>query len=361
MRVLRVVAAGLLALPLLACTSGSDEPAPPAGRAASPTERTETTSSGSATPSPSDSGGSGGPTGEADRLPPVTHRLSLPQLMREHFTGGPVRILREAGSTDAYRRFEISYPSGRIRVTGVLLRPRGKGPFPGVVLAHGHIELSIYVTGQGLRREQDRLAREGYVVLHTDYRGHAGSTPIEGEDETRLGYTRDAINAVQTMKRLPYVDPDRTALLGRSMGGAVVLNALVAQPELVRAGVVYASVSSDIVDNIRRWGERERPGEVAAAYRRYGTPQESPGFYAGLSARTYFDRITVPVQLHHGTSDDSCPIAWSRTTSRLMDAAGVRHHLWVYDGEEHAFGPQWDLSMRRVIAFLDRNLPAGAG
>ena len=46
-----------------------------------------------------------------------------------------------------------------------------------MVLNHGYIEPSVYVTGQGLMREQDYLARAGFVVLHTDYRGYADSDP----------------------------------------------------------------------------------------------------------------------------------------------------------------------------------------
>ncbi|MBB3091613.1 alpha/beta hydrolase family protein [Nocardioides albus] len=338
----------LVAASLLAACGG--EPA------AAPSSR-EVAPSSSATPSaPSAS--------PSETLPPVTDKVSLPQLMREDFPGGRVKMLRESGSTDAYRRFEISYPSGPLTITGVLFRPRGAGPFPGVVFAHGHIDLDIYVTGQGLRREQDRLAREGYVVLHTDYRGHAGSSSPKNwqspegteEDESRLGYTRDTINAVQAMKRLPYVDPDRTALLGRSMGGGVVMNALVAQPDLVRAGVTYASVSSDIVDNINRWAVPSRPDEVVRLYRQHGDPETEPEFWEGLSARTYFDRIEVPLQMHHGTDDESCPIRWAYTTRDLLETAGVRQRLWVYRGEQHAFGPQWDLSIRRVVGFLDRHL-----
>ncbi|GGR56677.1 dipeptidyl aminopeptidase/acylaminoacyl peptidase [Nocardioides luteus] len=345
--------AGVVVSAVLLVGCGGEPVGAPASRAPSPTSPTSpptsTASSSPASPSQSPS----------ETLPPVTDKVSLAQLMREDFPGGRVKVLREAGSTDAYRRFEVSYPSGRLTITGVLFRPRGQGPFPGVVFAHGHIDTDIYVTGQGLRREQDRLAREGYVVLHTDYRGHAGSSPIpEGteEDESRLGYTRDTINAVQAMKRLPYVDPERTALLGRSMGGGVVMNVLVAQPDLVRAGVTYASVSSDIVDNINRWAVPSRPDEVARLYRKHGDPRTAPEFWEGLSARTYFDRIAVPLQMHHGTNDESCPIRWAYTTRDLMAEAGVQQRLWVYEGEQHAFGPQWDLSIRRVVRFLDRHL-----
>ena len=78
--------------------------------------------------------------------------------------------------------------------------------------------------------------------------------------------------------------------------------------------------------------------------------------YRGLSARTYFDRISEPVLIHHGTQDESCPIRWSRTTHRLLRKAGVDSRLRVYQGEQHAFGPQWPLSMERTVRFLRRRL-----
>ena len=262
-------------------------------------------------------------------------------------------------ANEAYTRHEVTYPSGDVTVSGVLLRPRGRGPFPAVVLNHGYIEPSIYVTGQGLMREQDYLARAGFVVLHTDYRGHAASDPASDRSrEARLGYTRDTINAVQAVKKEPYVDPDRVAMLGRSMGGGVTYNAIVAKPGLVKAAVVFAPVSSDFVDNFNRWTVAERPDAAAATYRRYGTPQQEPEFYRGLSARTYFDRITEPVLIHHGTLDESCPIAWSHETQRLLQRAGVDSRLEIYRGEHHAFGPQWPLSMERTVRFLRRQLAA---
>jgi dipeptidyl aminopeptidase/acylaminoacyl peptidase len=75
-----------------------------------------------------------------------------------------------------------------------------------------------------------------------------------------------------------------------------------------------------------------------------------------MSPRTYFDRITEPVMIHHGTADESCSIRWSRTTLRLMRRAGVDARLFTYPGEPHAFIADWPLSMRRTTAFLDRRL-----
>jgi dipeptidyl aminopeptidase/acylaminoacyl peptidase len=277
--------------------------------------------------------------------------------MRERLPGGRITRVRQQAVTDAYTRWEVTYPSGDLTVSGILLVPDGKGPFPGIVLNHGYIEPSAYVTGQGLAREQDWLARAGFVVLHTDYRGHAASDPATPlSRETRLGYTRDAINAVQSLKRSPVVDPRRVAMLGRSMGGGVTYNALVAKPGLVRAAVVYAPVSSRFLDNLERWTIPERPEAAQALYDEFGSPEDNPRFYRELSARTYFDRITEPLLLHHGTSDDSCPIRWSHTTQELLERDGVRSRLVVYDGEEHAFVPRWADSMRTTVAFLRRQL-----
>ncbi|MDP3968617.1 MAG: alpha/beta fold hydrolase [Nocardioides sp.] len=337
-------------LALAACTS--EEPAGPSADAA------PSTTPGSISPSPSPSASAPREAAEPEAdLPPVRDRISLPALMREEPSGGDLRRVREQPVDAPYRRFEVRYDAAGATVSGVLLVPRGRGPFPAVVLNHGYIEPSIYVTGQGLAREQDRLAREGFAVLHTDYRGHAGSDPAGAlERESRLGYTRDAVGAVLALRELRRVDPEQVAMLGRSMGGAVTYNVLVAHPGLIDAAVVYAPVSSHFVDNYERWTVPGRPDAARLLVDRFGPPARAPRAWAALSARTYADRITEPLLIHHGTLDDSCPIAWSRATQRAFTRAGVDSRLLVYEGEQHAFGPQWNLSMRRTVRFLRTRL-----
>jgi dipeptidyl aminopeptidase/acylaminoacyl peptidase len=280
--------------------------------------------------------------------------------MREQVRGGALRRTARLGGTDRWTSWAATYRVDGATVSGELLVPTGHGPFPALVLAHGYIDPEVYELGQGMSREQEWFAANGFVVLHTDYRGHAGSDPVgEVGRETRLTYTRDVVGAVRALQRQPYVDADRLGLVGRSMGGGVALNAVVTVPDLVDAAVVFAPVSSDFVDNLRRWTLPERPEAARLLFDRLGgSPRAAPRRYRELSARTYFDRVEVPVQIHHGTSDDSCPIAWSRATDRLLRAAGVDSRLLVYPGEEHAFGPQYPLAMRRTVAFLRRELAA---
>ena len=317
-RALAILAAAALAA---GCAGGPDRPPASPSSAASP----------SATPDPQ----------------------SLPALFDESLTGGDLRQGRLLGDFGSYRSYEATFRSGDLTISGVLNVPAGSGPFPAVVLNHGYIEPSVYVTGQGMTREQDYLARAGFVVLHNDYRGHAGSDDVEQTDlEFRLGYTRDAIAAVKALRGMPEVRDDQVALAGRSMGGGVVFNALVVDPDLVDAAVVWASVSSRYIDNFRQWTEPERPDRAAEVTERWGTVEENPEFWAGLSSRTYFDRIEAAVLMHHGTLDESCPYPWALATRDALRRADVDVNFQSYAGEYHTFFRDWELSMQRTVDFL---------
>jgi dipeptidyl aminopeptidase/acylaminoacyl peptidase len=230
-----------------------------------------------------------------------------------------------------------------------------------LVLNHGYIDPDTYFPGQGMPREQDHLARQGYVVLHTDYRNHATSDDDDDVDyELRLPYAVDTINAVKAVKasKLPFLDGDRVGWLGRSMGGNVTLAALVAQPGLVDAAVIYASTSSLAADNWRQFyrDSADRRRVNRRIDRGYGLPEDSPAFWRAASPRPYFDRVTEPLLVHHGTEDDTCPISWSRATVDALEREGKDVTLRTYRGEGHTFEGQWQTSIERTERFFDEHL-----
>ncbi|MFD4522390.1 alpha/beta hydrolase family protein [Streptomyces sp. NPDC058470] len=237
--------------------------------------------------------------------------------------------------------------------------PEGKGPFPSVVPAHGYIDPDVYTTGRGLAREQDHLARNGYVVLHTDYRNHAGSDNDPDNDvNLRLGYTEDVIGAVLAPRSSTRaeIDGDRIGLLGRSMGGGIAYNTLVVAPGLVDAAVVFAPVSSRPAEDVDRFQRSDGDPLVAEIEAAHGTPEENPTFRQEVSPITYADRLSEPLLIHHGTGDDTCPITWSRQTMAAFKAAGKDVQLKEYEGEGHAFGPQWPASMDATMPFFAQHL-----
>src|SRR3989344_6618078 len=187
----------------------------------------------------------GGP-GDKELMP--YHPVSLPALMAKEIIGSGFTIGQVLADNESYTSYYITYNSGDLKISGIMNRPKGPGPFPLLILNHGHIDTDIYTNGRGLKREQDYLARRGYVVLHPDYRNHADSDKDpDDEYSLRFSYTEDVINAVLAIKAadLDFVDTKHVGMLGHSMGGGVTLNVLVIRPDLVDAAVLFAPVSAD--------------------------------------------------------------------------------------------------------------------
>jgi uncharacterized protein len=277
--------------------------------------------------------------------------------MAKQYDGRDLELGQVLADNSAYTRYFVTYLSGGLRISGIMNVPKGDGPFPVLVLNHGYIYPQVYTNGRGLAREQDYLARHGYVVLHTDYRNYAQSdVDPENDLKMRLGYTEDVINAVLATRSssLPYLDRERVGLLGRSMGGGVTYNALVVAPGLVDAAVVYAPVSSDAVDNFNRWIGGSPVGDAIIAT--YGSPEANPTFWRNVSAVNFFNRITEPILIHHGTADQSCPLEWSQRTLTALQQAGKSAELLTYEGEPHAFEAAWRASMERTVAFFQQHL-----
>ena len=281
---------------------------------------------------------------------------SIQALIDTTYDGRNLRLGRESGSTSAYRQYYATYQGDGLTISGRINVPRGKGPFPAVVLAHGYVPIEEYTNGATMLRERDYLARQGYVTLHIDYRNHASSSDDpDNMANLRHGYAVDAINAGLALQQFASVDPDRIGIVGRSMGGGVVYEALVAKPGLFKAAVAYAPVSSDAVDNFNKWIRRDGDGAADAVIARLGTPEANPAVWATTSPRTYFERVTAPILIHHGTADEDCPIAWSEETVAALKAAGKSVTYFVYKGQRHTFTSQWPLSIRRTQEFLERN------
>lgn len=120
------------------------------------------------------------------------------------------------------------------KLTGLLSKPRGEGPFPAAVLLHQCNGLDDTVGPQW----EKKLLGWGYVVLRVDSLGPRGLKNVcayetkgsyDGdvfESDTRV---EDANGAKQYLATLPYVAKDKIALIGWAHGGAAVLFTLVTE------------------------------------------------------------------------------------------------------------------------------------
>jgi dipeptidyl aminopeptidase/acylaminoacyl peptidase len=294
--------------------------------------------------------------------------VSLPYLMSEKFDGRDLKLEKVLAENDAYTRYYITYMSGSLKISGIMNVPKGKGPFPVVITAHGFIDPKVYTNGRGLKREQDYLARHGFIALHPDYRNHNGSDKDpEANLHLNLGYTEDVINAVYALRasNFKFIDKGNIGLLGHSLGGGVGLNMMVSKPGLIKAYVLFAPVSMDYKDNYYRWivrhdrGVPAKYGTVSNRFKieaMYGSPESNPVFWGNMSAKTFIGSITEPVMVHQGTADKDVPYVWSEKLSKALKEKDKNITYYEYKGEPHEFINAWPLVMQRSTGFFREHL-----
>jgi dipeptidyl aminopeptidase/acylaminoacyl peptidase len=239
--------------------------------------------------------------------------------------------------------------------------------WPPIVFNHGYIPPEVYRSTERYIAYVDNLARSGYIVYRIDYRGHDRS---EGEPSGAYGnpgYLVDVLNAVSSLQAFPQADAQRIGMWGHSMGGYLTLRAMVVSPD-IKAGVIWAGVVGSYPDMICCW-RRPTPGvptptpnvNFRSSWRRtwqsiYGTPEENPEFWLGISSNNYLGDLSGPVQLHHGTADHEVPIQFSRDFYAQIQNAGKVVEYYEYDGDDHNLATYFSLAMSRTLEFYDRYL-----
>jgi dienelactone hydrolase len=193
-----------------------------------------------------------------------------------------------------------------VDLQGLLLKPRGRGPFPAVVLSHG-----AGGNAQSYGAELGGVMRQwGLVCIAVNYTHARGAPP--GTPGTRLQQGASQANtfrahaAVTVLARLGYVDTSRVAAHGHSMGAFVTTAFAAAYPADVRV----ASHTSG--------------GVLLDAIHRDGIPMPSVA-----QAR----RIRAPYQWHHGLLDYAVPFLLDR---RFDSALTAPHEGHLYGRLRHA-------------------------
>jgi len=266
------------------------------------------------------------------------------------YTPGTITVVAPLERNSAYSRYLIAYPSDGLRITGLMNVPAGDGPFPVIILNHPYYDPASYVPGDGTQLFADAFARQGYLTLTPDYRIYGGSDP--GPDPYRTGFAVDLVNLIVSVKSLPQARADDIGLWGHSMGGGVALEALVITPPGLRAAVLLAPMSGDFAENyaaiVTARGNAPLGPDWTIA------PQDDPQAYQQLSPINYLPYVGVPVQIHHGQSDQVVPPAWSVQLAQAFTDAGKDAALYLYPGAGHSFyNSDWNLCVARTLEFFD--------
>lgn len=343
---------------------------PTAPPTATPLSTATPTATATATHTPS-------PTVTASATPSPTplHPLSIERMRQQAYPGSDITLEETLEPGANYDRYIASYLSEGNKIYALLTVPRGDAPdsgWPVIIFNHGYIPPEQYRTTERYVAYVDGFARNGYIVFRSDYRGHGSS---EGEASGGYGspaYTIDVLNAVTAMKNYPAADPGRIGMWGHSMGGHITLRSMVVSDD-IKAGVIWAGVVASYPDLIERWRRPSNdifptpdPNSRRGRWRRelfetHGSPEENPEFWASISPTSFLNDLSGPIQLHHGTADDSVPVEFSETLAAQMEEAGLPVELHIYEGDNHNLSVNFNTAMQRSLEFFDTHIKGAGG
>ncbi len=327
----------------------------PIPSSAAATETASLTPTASATPSATPS-----PT-------PTLHPMMIEAMRRQEYLGSEIVIEDTLNPGVNYSRYYVSYLSEGLKIYALMTVPLGDRPadgWPVIIFNHGFIAPNVYRTTERYINYVGRLAESGYIVFRSDYRGHDQSEGAASGAYGSPGYVVDVLNAVASVKQLPEANPARIGMWGHSMGGYITLRSMVITDD-IKAGVIWAGVVAPYPDPFAR-GPTPTPAPGATPQSRrggwrawletYGTPEENPEFWNGVSANSFLTDLSGPIQLHHGTADRSVPLAASETLYAELQAAGMPGELYTYAGDDHNLSGYFTTVMNRTIDFFDQYL-----
>ena len=191
----------------------------------------------------------------------------------------------------------IEFPSNGTSGQGYLALPEG-GSGPGVVVIQEWWGLVDHITDLC-----DRFAAEGFVALAPDlYRGEKTSEPDEaGKLMMTMNIERAAKDMSGAVDEVAKRGNGNVGVTGFCMGGGLALMVAANRGDLVKA--------------------------VAPYY----------GLIPWEGAQPDYSKMTAAVQGHYAEEDDYFNPEAVEGLRKQLDAAGVEHELFVYEGADHAF------------------------
>jgi dienelactone hydrolase len=199
---------------------------------------------------------------------------------------------------------KVTYRSsvGDLDIPAYVFQPiqkRGAKGHAAMIWVHGGVHGNWGLTMFPFVKE---AVQRGYVVITPNYRGSTGYGEAWHKAIDYGGYeVDDVISAVDYLKTLPHVDPDRIGIMGWSHGGYITLLSVFREKHPFKAGAAIVPVTN-LVFRLSYKG----PGyqwDFSTQKRVQGLPFEQQKIYIERSPLYHVDKLQVPLLVHVSTND----------------------------------------------------------
>ncbi|MCP4544309.1 MAG: hypothetical protein GY832_44935 [Chloroflexi bacterium] len=252
----------------------------------------------------------------------------------------------------------VTYPNfNAILIRAKLFRPveaAQDNMMPGIVYIHGY--QNNRETGDGYCIE---LARRGFVVLNIDAIGRGNSGIPNDISDPDFDETYGGQTSLVYLRNLPFVDADRTGMMGHSLGAEMAYNVSLNDPTvnaLVISGFAYTMDASatnpkNMLMIIGKWDEyrKRMTGTDDIEKDWMGTPRtqkaipvENPqlgvtyGDFSQGTARRVFIPRAIHIQVSHSYDAISQALLWMKSALHPAEQYWVDPHSQIWQIKEWA-------------------------
>lgn len=291
-----------------------------------------------------------------------------------------ISLSRVSANPVFFAEEELSFYSEGAKLSGTLIKPLTREPFPVIVYVHG----SGKMTRETMRNWAYMLVKEGTAGFIFDRRGKGSS---EGDTSRILPIsvmTGDVIAAVDMLKNRKDIDKTKIGLFGLSQGGWVAPNAASVSKDIAflitvsAPGITPDEQNDYVIDKIvekyvdnamgnNKWnGLAEGDSNNTFRHREKNFSKSDTEIVPGFSMfdpLPVWSKIGIPVLGLWGGSDRIVPPDESKRKieAALTSAGNRKFDLKIFEGANHVlklddinekFAGKWDVAAPGSTAYI---------